>query len=163
MLTVATVLDRLGLDLLIMIMRGRIEGDLQREVFDALVANGEASQFNDTLVDVAQAAVDRITLAINAATRLINGYVTKRHPNGLTDEQISDSPLPDIALVLVTHELMVNTDEDTRINYKHAMNQLRDIANGTLSLGLTDPVKSTETAIVVGGGGSRFDWGAFGR
>ena len=163
MITVAAVADRIGMQELLMNLAGRVDGDLDDEVFRAVIDEADLSEFQEDMVAVATAGVARLQMAIDAATRLINGYVAKRYPNGLSPSQIDSSPLPDIALVLVKHELMVTTDEDTRNNHKAAMAQLRDISSGALSLGADDPAKPSDARIVVGGGYSGFDWSGFGK
>ena len=163
MITAAAVIERIGTFELGNILAGRIEGDINTLALVALVENADTSSFTSEELTVSQAAQDRLVLAIDAATRLINGYVAKRHPAGLSPSQIANSPLPDIALVLVKYELMVTTDEDTRNNHKAAMAQLRDISSGALSLGADDPAKPSDARIVVGGGYSNFDWSGFGK
>ena len=162
MITAAAVIERIGTFELGNILAGRVEGDINTLALVALANSDDTSSFSNEELAVAQAALDRLVLAIDAATRLINGYVAKRHPAGLSPSQIANSPLPDIALVLVKYELMVTTDEDTRNNHKAAMAQLRDISSGALSLGAEDPAKPSDTRIVVGSGNSRFEWGGFG-
>lgn len=162
MITSVAVIERIGTYELGNILAGRVEGDINTLILVALANSEDTSSFTAEDVAVAQAALDRVALAIDAATRLINGYVAKRYPNGLSQSQIDNSPLPDIALVLVKYELMVTTDEDTRNNHKAAMAQLRDISNGALSLGTEDPAKPSDTRIEVGSGNSRFDWGGYG-
>ena len=162
MITAAAVIERIGTYELGNILAGRVEGDINTLALVALANSDDTSSFTAEELAVAQAALDRTVLAIDAAARLINGYVAKRHPNGLSQSQIDSSPLPDIALVLVKYELMVTTDEDTRNNHKAAMAQLRDISSGALSLGADDPAKPSDTRIVVGSGNSRFEWDGFG-
>lgn len=163
MITAAAVIERIGTYELGNILAGRVVGDINSLALVALADSADTSSFTAEELTVAQAALDRLVLAIDAATRLINGYVAKRHPAGLSASQIANSPLPDIALVLVKHELMVTTDEDTRNNHKAAMAQLRDISSGALSLGVEDPAKPSDARIVVGGGYSNFDWSGFGK
>lgn len=162
MITSAAVIERIGTYELGNILAGRVEGDINTLALVALASSEDTSSFTAEELTVAQAALDRVALAIDAATRLINGYVAKRHPNGLSQSQVDSSPLPDIALVLVKYELMVTTDEDTRNNHKAAMAQLRDISSGALSLGADDPAKPSDTRIVVGSGNSRFEWDGYG-
>ena len=163
MITVSSVVEHIGLSNIVDILLGRVEGDLDTDVFLAVVNSEPTGDFVVELVEVANAAVTRVELAITSAQRQINGYITKRYPNGLTAAEIEDSPLPNIAQKLVKYELMVEADDDTRANKKYAMTELRDIANGLISLGASDPAKTTSKAITTAQSTSRFDWGGFGR
>lgn len=162
MISVPTVLERIGEFELVSILGGRIHDEINSDAFCALVTESDTNGFSADELAVAQAASDRVQNSIDSATLLINGYVVKRHPQGLTAADIADSPLPDIALAFVKYELMVNTDDDTKANHKNAMARLRDIASGMLSLGITDPAKPSESQITTGQSCSQFDWGGFG-
>lgn len=162
-LSASTLASFVGLNELAMIVSGRVNAEIQLDVFEAALDGFDLAPFVDSYVVIVEKAMVRVDLALSSADKLIGAAVSTRYPEGLTQEQIDDSPLPQIASHLVKHDLMVNTDEDTRRDYDSALKMLNSISKGMLSLGQSDPSPTPEQSISVARSNSTFNWCGFGR
>lgn len=161
-LSASNLAVRMGLDDLARIAGARIKSTVQTDVLEAALAGLSLDAFVDEMAQKALLAKQRIDLALASSDALINSYVSGRYPDGLTQDVIESSPLPQIAVYLVKHDLMVATDEETRLNHKMAMSQLKDISTGASSLGSSDPKKTTSTIMRTARSHSQFGWDRFG-
>lgn len=162
-LTGSQLATDIGIDELALIVSGRVKRDVVPDVLQAFLDSADTSGFLDNLVADAHVAHARIEQSLSASSKLISGYVSSVYPAGLTQDVINDSVLPKVAVSLTKYDLMVATDEETRLQYKDAMSQLRDIKNGAISLGPSDPKPKSSGLLHTGRGVSQFDFGGFGR
>lgn len=140
-ITGTQLIDYIGLGELTLIVGARVKKPLNQEVFEAVLTEQPSADFLPDLVEDAIVAQARVLLSIHSAEVLITAYVTAKYENGISQAVIDDSPLPQIAAYLIKYDLMVASDEETRMNYTNAMAQLRNIKSGALSLGKQDPLE----------------------
>jgi phage gp36-like protein len=157
-LTPKQLATHIGLQDLALIVSGRIN----EEIEDWLLVRGLEGELDDEPCAVVNAMM-RINLALSSAEKMVNAVVSVRYPDGLTAQQIEDSPLPQLVAVMTKHDLMINTDEDTRLDYDRALKQLKMIAKGEMNLGVLDPSPSTSVSMSVGRSTSSFNLDGFGR
>lgn len=155
--------DYIGLNDLAIIVGGRVNADIDAEVLLTALKGESLDKYLVYLVNDVEVAMVRINLALSSAQKLVNAYVSARYDEALTAEEIADSPLPAMVATMVKHDLMLNTDDDTKAEYKAALEQLKMIANGKLNLGANDPAASKSASIATGRSGSNFDFARFGR
>ncbi len=97
--------------------------------------------------------------AIDAADRLIDGYIHPRHGLPLAQAMIDASALPEQAAAIVRYGLYDDhAPEEVVRRYRDALNWLRDVQAGRVTLGEQDAVATTGGRMQRGQGVSGFDW-----
>lgn len=157
-ITLAYFVDAVGQEELANIVSGRMGRDIDPFVLsDALATPDEEHS------TVVSQAINRVTMAVNSAEKLVNAYLSSRYTQPLSQSEIDASPLPDMVVTLAKHDLMLNADEDSRIKYGKVLEQLKLIANGKLNLTINAEAASSKANIALGNSKSAFDFGAFSR
>lgn len=125
------------------------------ELMEATLRSTDRSDWNATDIAVAEAALQRITDAVEQAESLIDGYLVRR------GYVLPLSPVPglvkgwtrDIARYLLHKDREGREDTDPVVRaYRDALRFLELIAAGKFSLGAADPIASDPAAVDV-----RFD------
>jgi phage gp36-like protein len=145
-ITLIEFLISIGKSELAMLCGGRLDVIVDADVLDVVINEGDTSAFSAEQIEYAQSAKSVIEQKITASSYLMSGYIKNRHQLPLSAELIAGSPLPNICEKLAKYELMLNADEQTTKDNDAAMRQLRDIANGLLSLGESDSTSSPRSS-----------------
>lgn len=133
------------------------------ELMELTLQGGDRTAYSDDDVAHADSALQRIIDAITDADGLINGFLVKRYPVLPLD------PVPrlvtawsrDITRYLLNKDRLSAESTDPIVrNYKEAMKQLQQVAEGKLNLGIDDPIAESPNSTDV-----RFDYDTkvFGR
>ncbi|HAT50749.1 MAG: DUF1320 domain-containing protein [Nitrospirae bacterium] len=100
------------------------------------VTGGDRGSYDPALVAVADAALNRINLAIGEAESRINAYLGSRYPLPIATEVVASGCLPGICADMARYLLHDNqVIEVVTQRYAAAMRWLQDVAAGRANLG----------------------------
>ncbi|KGJ92127.1 phage protein Gp36 family protein [Colwellia psychrerythraea] len=140
-ITSSKLIIRMGARELALVTGGKLDLSIEPEPLKAVIEASDTQAFSAEEIEDATAAKTLVESTILDASNLINGYISERLP--LSEQLINDSALPSICYKLAKHDLFITADEQATDDKKDAMQQLRDIAKGLVSLGQEDPQART--------------------
>ena len=109
----------------------------------------------------AAAALGTINAAITSAEKRIDESLYGRYTLPLAAGDISGSSLPEIAQKLVRYSLDKNPTDKVKDEHVDALKQLRQLADGHLTLSIKDAPVVTSGAKTKARAASQFNWGGY--
>lgn len=121
-------------------------------LLELTASGGDRSAYTALQIEAADAALVVINEALAAASLTIDSYLRERYTLPLTQAIIDTSPLARTCGDLARFELNPGQDVEP-LNKRHdkALRWLRDVANGVVSLGASDPIPASSGGVVVAG------------
>ncbi len=120
-------------------------------LLELTVSGGDRSAYTAQEIEAADAALASIAGALDASDAIIDSYVGKRYQLPLSQTQIDASPLPRYSGDLARYQLTDDQEVETITKrYDRALRWLRDLANGSASIGEGEP-EQTSGAVVISG------------
>lgn len=123
-----------------------------------LTANsGDRSAYTPLEIEAADAALEVITDALQAASLTIDSYLRERYTLPLSQPTIDASPLARTCGDIARYELNPSQEiEAVSKRHDKALRWLRDLANGVVGLGGGEPEPAGGGAVVISGPGRVF-------
>lgn len=146
---------------------GNIFPDNAGELLKLTLSGGDRGAWASDEQVAADEAKQRLEVAITDAANRINGYVSRVRTLPLSAEVIEESNLPLIQANIARYLLYDDgASEAVKEHFKDAIEWLKDVSKGNVSLGSQDEEEQEQEQASIGcsivrQGNSRFNWDAY--